>query len=127
MIIMGYTTMPLTGEQQRSLVKQVERGSAAAGFPFPFFLETLGGQCCSPFAQRSLHFTVFSHALSQQQQRQLAAALIQAASVIKGLKCGEPAVIFKPLPLRAMALGGTLLCDQALTESQKEDRTCIPS
>lgn len=124
---MGYTTLPLTPEQQHSLVKQVERGSAAAGFPYPFFLEVLDNQCCSPFALGSLHFTVFSAGLPQQQRRQLAAALIQAAAVIKGCKHGEPAVIFKPLPSRAMALGGTLLCDLVSNDEEKEAWACIPS
>lgn len=128
MIIMGNTTLPLTPEQQRGLVRQVERNSSAAGAPFPFFLEVLDGQCCSPSARGQLHFTVFSAPLSPQQQRQLSSALIQAAvSTVSGLAGGEPAVIFKPLPARAMALGETLACDKSPGGSESEVLLCIPS
>lgn len=128
MIIIGNTTLPLTPQQQRSLVRQVERNSSAAGAPLPFFLEVLDGQCCSPSARGQLHFTVFSAPLSLRQQRQLSSALIQAAaSTVSGLANGEPAVIFKPLPSRAMALGETLVCDQNSRGDEREELLCIPS
>ena len=126
MVIMGYTTLPLSPEQQRELVRQVERGTAAAGYSFPFFLELLDGQCCSPSARGQLHFTVFSAELPQPQRQRLADGLLQAAAAIAGaFGAVEPAVIFKPTPLRAMAVGGELLSD--IVNTEKEEPLCIPS